>query len=268
MLGSNMRFWFVHSGEVSLREQLITQITLGIASGDLASGQRLPSTRAMAQRYSIHPNTVSAAYRELEEQGRVQSRRGSGVYVLTDGHSDVGAPAKHRISVTRETRHFIKSMRASGFTDEELRTTFARCIVATDSHRYTFIESDVAVARIVLRELEDIGISNVTWRRPADLHADNQPSGRVLVLPSKLAATRHLLPDHEVTSLTINSVPQSLLTQGNIPADALIGIVSHWQGFLQIAQTMLLARGVSADAMLVRDANETGWRTVSKPALL
>jgi GntR family transcriptional regulator len=40
-----MRFWFIHSGEVSIREQIVTQVTLGILSEELAPGERLPSTR-------------------------------------------------------------------------------------------------------------------------------------------------------------------------------------------------------------------------------
>ncbi len=60
------QFWFVHSGEVSLREQIVTQVALGIASGELLPGIRLPSTRELARRFRLHPNTVSAAYRSLE----------------------------------------------------------------------------------------------------------------------------------------------------------------------------------------------------------
>ncbi|MEO6393118.1 MAG: GntR family transcriptional regulator, partial [Pyrinomonadaceae bacterium] len=60
-----MKIWLSKSGEVSLREQLAAQIILGVVSGDLAPGQRLPSTRELARRYEIHANTVSAAYRNL-----------------------------------------------------------------------------------------------------------------------------------------------------------------------------------------------------------
>jgi hypothetical protein len=33
-----------------------------LLSGDLKPGERLPSTRELARRFSIHPNTVSAGY--------------------------------------------------------------------------------------------------------------------------------------------------------------------------------------------------------------
>src|SRR5688500_19380741 len=76
-----MRLWLSKSSEVPIREQLITQITLGIVSNDLKPSERLPSTRDLARRYSIHANTVSAAYRELARRGWVEFRKGSGVYV-------------------------------------------------------------------------------------------------------------------------------------------------------------------------------------------
>src|SRR2546430_15643895 len=76
-----MRLWLSKSSEVPLREQLVTQIRLGIISGDLSTRQRLPSTRELARRFRIHANTVSAAYRELHRNGWVDFRKGRGVYV-------------------------------------------------------------------------------------------------------------------------------------------------------------------------------------------
>jgi len=76
-----MQLWFVHASAVSLREQLVTQIILGILSEDLSPGQRLPSTRELARRFRVHPNTISAGYRQLERERWVEFRRGSGVYV-------------------------------------------------------------------------------------------------------------------------------------------------------------------------------------------
>src|SRR4029077_16596645 len=76
-----MRLWLKKNSEVPLREQLVTQIVLGIVSDDLKAGQKLPSTRELARRYQIHANTVSAAYRELARRSWVEFRKGSGIYV-------------------------------------------------------------------------------------------------------------------------------------------------------------------------------------------
>jgi GntR family transcriptional regulator len=60
---------------------LVTQVTLAILCKELQPGQRLPSTRDLARRFEIHANTVSAAYRELERDGWLEFRHGSGVFV-------------------------------------------------------------------------------------------------------------------------------------------------------------------------------------------
>src|SRR6188474_402296 len=80
-IAANMKLWLSKNSDVPLHEQLVTQIILGIVSNDLKVKQRLPSTRDLARRYSIHANTVSAAYRELARRGWVEFRKGSGVYV-------------------------------------------------------------------------------------------------------------------------------------------------------------------------------------------
>ena len=76
-----MQLWFAHESAVTLREQLVTQIILGILSDDLRPGQRLPSIRDLARRFRFHRNTVSAGYRQLNREHWVKFRRGSGVYV-------------------------------------------------------------------------------------------------------------------------------------------------------------------------------------------
>src|SRR5580693_1617046 len=76
-----MQLWFARGSEVTIREQLVTQVVLAILSDDLAPGQRLPSTRELARRFRLHPNTVSAGYRQLERERWVEFRHGSGVYV-------------------------------------------------------------------------------------------------------------------------------------------------------------------------------------------
>lgn len=62
-------------------QQVISQIQLLIATGQMEPGQKLPTVRALAADLVINPNTVARAYRELENLGLVTSRQGSGVFV-------------------------------------------------------------------------------------------------------------------------------------------------------------------------------------------
>ncbi len=56
-----------------------------IAGARYGPGDRLPSVRALAGEALVNPNTVSKAYRELEAQGVVVGRKGSGVFVTPSG---------------------------------------------------------------------------------------------------------------------------------------------------------------------------------------
>jgi GntR family transcriptional regulator len=64
-----------------LYRQLIYLIKLEILSGRLAQGAQLPPIRELAKSLKLNPNTVAKAYYTLEEEGFVESRRGSGNWV-------------------------------------------------------------------------------------------------------------------------------------------------------------------------------------------
>jgi len=69
---------------VPFYRQIIEQIKFGIARGELAPGDRLPTVRQLAVDLSVNPNTVIRAYRELEIEGVLNTQQGSGTFVGND----------------------------------------------------------------------------------------------------------------------------------------------------------------------------------------
>jgi GntR family transcriptional regulator len=69
------------SDGVPVYRQIVNQVKYLVASGRLQPGQELPAIRTLAERLVINPNTVIHAYSELEREGVVVSRHGSGTYV-------------------------------------------------------------------------------------------------------------------------------------------------------------------------------------------
>jgi DNA-binding transcriptional regulator YhcF (GntR family) len=67
---------------VPVHLQLEQQIKHLIMTGGFGVGDRLPSIRAMAGFLRINRNTVARVFTDLEREGFVESRRGSGMYVL------------------------------------------------------------------------------------------------------------------------------------------------------------------------------------------
>ena len=66
-------------------DQVATQVKHAVAAGTLKRGEALPSVRQLAVMLRVNPNTVARAYRELESEGVVESRRGQGTFVSSTG---------------------------------------------------------------------------------------------------------------------------------------------------------------------------------------
>lgn len=81
---------------VPIYQQIVNQIKYLSASGRLKAGEQLPAVRKLAEELIVNPNTVARAYRELEGDGIVVSRRGSGVFV-SDGVSPLAKREQNKI---------------------------------------------------------------------------------------------------------------------------------------------------------------------------
>lgn len=53
----------------SIYEQVMDQLKEQIMTGQMATGDKLPSVRELSKSITVNPNTVQKAYRELERQG-------------------------------------------------------------------------------------------------------------------------------------------------------------------------------------------------------
>jgi GntR family transcriptional regulator len=62
--------------------QIMDEVRRSLVVGSLGPDDPLPSVRQLASELRVNPNTVSQAYRELERQGVVEARRGSGTFVV------------------------------------------------------------------------------------------------------------------------------------------------------------------------------------------
>ena len=62
-------------------EQIRTQISTLISLGELAAGAKLPTVRALATDLGVAAGTVARAYKELEAEGLISSRRRAGTVV-------------------------------------------------------------------------------------------------------------------------------------------------------------------------------------------
>lgn len=254
-----MRLWLSKNGEVPLREQLTAQIVLGITSGDLPPGGRLPSTRELARRFKIHANTVSAAYRELEERGWLESRKGSGVYVRAG--ADASAPdPQHALDGLIST--FLQLARRQGHSLNEIQQRVKHWLSLEPPDHFLIIERDEELRAILCAEIAGATNFPVRGCDTEEIAKSGLPAGAAAVtLFNHAEQVRQLLPpDTNLLVLHSRSVPGSLTGQERPAPDALITVVSRWPELLRWARTILVAAGLDPAALNFRDARSPGWQ--------
>jgi DNA-binding transcriptional regulator YhcF (GntR family) len=256
-----MRIWLSKNSEVPVREQLATQIVLGIVSRDLKPGQRLPSTRELARRFSIHSNTVSAAYRDLATRGWVELRRGSGIYVRE--HPGGEHPAGEGLELDQLISAFLQAARERGYSLREIQARVRRLLELQPPDHFLVIEPDEELRAILATEINQATGFRVSGVSPEEGGAHPALAGALVVALHNQEGerTRAALPaGTPCLLLDARSVPASMQGQELPAPDALVAVVSHWPGFLRWARTMLVAAGLDPEAISARDARERGWQ--------
>lgn len=107
----------LHSG-VPVYRQIIDQVRGGIASGQLAQGDQLPTVRQLAVDLAINPNTVVRAYRELELGGLLETQQGTGTFISAQRLKRSDAERERQL--TQIVADCVSRAGAAGFTIDDL----------------------------------------------------------------------------------------------------------------------------------------------------
>ena len=68
-------------GTMAIYEQIVNQLKNAIVTGELKTGEALPSIRMLASDLQVSVITTKRAYEELEKEGLIRSVAGKGFYV-------------------------------------------------------------------------------------------------------------------------------------------------------------------------------------------
>ncbi len=97
--------------------QLVERLRIGVVSGELPPGSRLPSVRELAVQAKVNPNTAQRALGELEEEGLLYTERTNGKFVTRDEERIRREKEKlARASLDR----FRRELAGIGMTKEEI----------------------------------------------------------------------------------------------------------------------------------------------------
>lgn len=76
-----MQFRIDNASDRPVYQQIIDQVKRDVALGHISIDDRLPTVRQLARQLVINPNTIAKAYRQLEQEGIIVTKAGSGAFV-------------------------------------------------------------------------------------------------------------------------------------------------------------------------------------------
>jgi GntR family transcriptional regulator len=105
--------------DIPIYLQIVEQVRQQVASGELKPDDQLPTVRALASDLRINFNTVSRAYRLLDEAGIISTQQGRGTYIL-----EMPPPAANELlrleSLDALTHHYLDQAKKLGYTVEQV----------------------------------------------------------------------------------------------------------------------------------------------------
>jgi GntR family transcriptional regulator len=102
--------------------QLMQQIRHAIDTGALRAGDLLPGIRTLAEQIVVSHNTVAKAYSELEHEGIVELRHGSGAFIAS--RNKVQARSERFRQAQDRVRTLVEALRREGWSEDEIHRMF------------------------------------------------------------------------------------------------------------------------------------------------
>lgn len=102
--------------------QLMEQVRHAVETGVLQDGDLMPSIRTLAEELVISHNTVAKAYMELQHEGLLELRHGSGAYISAPRNAK--ARSTKLLKAQTRVREIVEDLRDDGFAAEEIRRLF------------------------------------------------------------------------------------------------------------------------------------------------
>ena len=101
--------------------QLVHQVKQALRLGLLTPGDQLPTVKDVVARLAINPNTVLKAYRELEHEGLVAGRPGTGTFVE---RTLPGGDFERHPALRRDLVRWLAAAERAGLDDESVVALF------------------------------------------------------------------------------------------------------------------------------------------------
>lgn len=149
--------WFVDkNSKVPLYLQLKDLIRYYISTGVIQEDQQLPTVSDLASQLEVNFETIRKAYKELERESFISSRRGKGTFVTprTDGRRRSITTEPQPEDPVASLKAAIKMFIQSGTTDQQLTDAIARAV--------TEARMETAKQSVVFTECNELQVKDIS----------------------------------------------------------------------------------------------------------
>jgi DNA-binding transcriptional regulator YhcF (GntR family) len=243
-----MEFFVDRELPVPLRTQLHGLIEYGIACGELAPGETLPSVRELAEKVGVAPMTVSQVYADLKASGLIDARPGSGTFVTDSlqsrlaGRSDAGRLHRHIDQLIDESREL-------GIRPAELVSLVSARVFYRDSigprMRIVMIglfpEATTSYARFIAARLgKSVTVEPLTIaaiEREASARARANSADLAITFTNRHREVAGLVSNTKVVTISFTPSEETRLSLASLDSLASVAVISRFPDFLPIMKS-------------------------------
>ena len=247
-----MRFHIQQESDIPASTQLYNQICFAIAARHYPPGHRLPSTRQLAMQTSLHRNTISKVYRQLEIDGVVEAIAGSGIYVRDNvNKKDLGNSIYPKSNLNnkpdQEAKKAIDKLISLGCTLQETRKMLtkeidwrikcgARILVSTP-------REDIGASMLIAEDLSpkiNVPVEVVPMEELEKVLCNSNHgtivTSRYFLQPLEKVAKKHYV---RAIAVDLSDFQKELKLLKELKSGSCVGIVSISPGLLRAAEIII-----------------------------
>lgn len=259
-----VQFRIQPDSEIPASTQLLNQIRYAIASRQFPPGHRLPSTRALAMQTGLHRNTISKVYRQLEEDGFVESLAGSGIYVRAQGYEGgtrLSSPILEKYpQADKIVQQSLDELLKVGCSLNQARDLFLaeidwrlRCSAQI---LVTVPTEDIGAGKLMVDELEQalgIPVQLVPIEELAQV-LEQTPSGTVVTHRYFIGVAEAITAPKSIRVIPVDvyDYAKEIQLLKKLPKNNCVGIISISSGLLRAAEVII--HSLRGNELLVRTA--------------
>lgn len=227
---------------IPIRDQLIEQLGLQIASGTLVAHEKLPSIRALADRLGVHYSTITAAYNHMADVGLLEVRQGSGVRVASSGRKVEADDSA--LNLDEMFSQFIASASERGYSRAQVENCLNVLRERKPLKRVLAVDANKDFHKVILGELSphfNLPVEAITPTEFLDDLSQQDDSLLVASLYHIFSFQKHVKDLTRLIACNIEPARMELEAVAKLPANSLVVLVSVSTTLMHMASNLVAA---------------------------